>query len=304
MNSFPHHLNVNALWNVNSQTRRIFGWTGILQNWSDTLTAPPVVETLLANLKAASDPYYNYTYNYPVSHFLSFLNEEDDGIKWMIYEAVALRWMHGGVRTDYLVELVDYIDVDTCFPAFVGSPLSNQTVREFLEAQLTPDELDQVSMMPRLVTPPRLLNPLVRTILRSPSATSARAASASASATAAAAPEYPPIQLRFIRKDDAKMKDDIVNIRRKEADLFEIHYNDLDAKVKQKTLGLGRAEVLQHLSYSLRLLTLDEDPFESVQLIIPGMPSILVKPKSLSSSTRDLFYDTIERTMNNWPITA
>jgi hypothetical protein len=198
--------------------------------------------------------------------------------------------------------LVDYIDVDTCFPAFVGSPMSNQTVREFLEAQLTPDELNQVSMMPRLVTPPRLLNPLVRTILRSPSATSARSAAATAAATAA--PVYPPIQLRFIRKDDAKMKDDIVNITRKEADLFEIHYNDLDAKVKQKTLGLGRAEVLQHLSYSLRLLTLDEDPFESVQLLVPGMPSILVKPKSLSSSTRDLFYDTIERTMNNWPISA
>lgn len=289
--------NVNALWSVDSQTRRIFGWRNILQNWSETLTAPAYVTTILDNLKVASDPSYNYSYNYPVTHFLSFLNEEDEGIKWLIYEAVALRWMYGSIRTDYLAGLVDYTDVDTYFPTFVGSPGQSVTVRQFLESQLTPHELNLVGMMPRLVAPPR---PLVRTLYRTPplSATSARAPAA----PAATHTRYPEIQLRFIRKDESKINDDIFSIVRKEADLFDIRYNDMDAKVKQHTLGLGRTEVLKHLSYSLRLLTLDEEPFASVQLIVPGMPSILLSPKNLSSSTRDLLYDTVERTMSNWPV--
>jgi hypothetical protein len=299
--NFPSSaFNANALWSVASQTRRIFGWRNILQNWSDTLTAPSYVTTILDNLKAASDPNYNYSFNYPVSHFLSFLNNEDEGIKWLIYEAVALRWMYGSVRTDYLAALVDEVDVDTYFPSFVGSPGSSTTVRQFLESQLTVHELNLVGMMPRLVAPP----PPVRTLYRTPSL-SATSRAATPAPAAAAAPRYPEIQLRFIRninnKDD-KMNDDVLSIVRKEADLFDIRYNDMDANVKQRTLGLGRAEVLKHLSYSLRLLTLDEEPFASVQLIVPGMPSILLSPKNLSSSTRDLLYDTVERTMNNWPV--
>jgi hypothetical protein len=287
---------MNSLWSLDSQTRSIYGWSEILQEWSNTLTASNYVSTVLENLKAASHPFYSYNYNYPVSHFLTFLNQEDAGIKWLIYEAVALRWMYGSIRADYLAELVDYVDLDSSFPVFVGSPGTTQTVRQFLESQLTNAELSQVSMMPRLVEPPRS-RPLVRTLFRSPPL-SARPASAAPST-----PRYPHIQLRFIRKlHNGKLNDDVISIVRKEADLFEIRYNDMDANVKQNSLGLGRMDVLKHLSYSLRLLTLDEEPFESVQIIVPGMPSILISPQNLSSSTRDLVYDTVERTMSNWPV--
>ena len=39
-----------------------------------------------------------------------------------------------------------------------------------------------------------------------------------------------------------------------------------------------------------------------LQVTLPGLPTIMVAPEDLDSQTRDLIYDSVEMTMNNWPI--
>jgi hypothetical protein len=65
---------------------------------------------------------------------------------------------------------------------------------------------------------------------------------------------------------------------------------------------VNRAAVINFLSLTLRLITVDEQPFESVQFTLPSMPAILVSPHNLSSQTRDLIYDSVEATMDFWPV--
>jgi hypothetical protein len=54
----------------------------------------------------------------------------------------------------------------------------------------------------------------------------------------------------------------------------------------------------------LRMLTIDEKPFEYLQVSLPSMPTILLKPQNLTSQARDLIYDSMEMTMDDWPITV
>jgi hypothetical protein len=93
-----------------------------------------------------------------------------------------------------------------------------------------------------------------------------------------------------------------VSIFQKSADLYTIVYVDQQASLKSKTRDVDRAGVVRFLSMTLRLLTVDEEPFHSVQFTLPAMPSVMVSPKNLSSQTRDLIYDSVEATMNNWPV--
>ena len=266
---------MNSLWNPARQLRRIFGWKSILENWNCTLTPSRYVDEIVENLRAASNPSSNY--NLPIRHFLTFLNEEEEGIKWLIYEAVVLEWMYGNIRTDYVAALVDKVDIDSGFPSFVGSPLNGQTVREFLEQSLNADQLAQVNMMPRLVR-------------------------FSSYQTAAKKPSS--FQLRFIRKDNNSGQDDIMSITKNGDYTYNLLYNDQFSKVKAKMTNVTRPQLMKHLSNSLRLITLDSDPFESVQVIAPAAPSVLLPTFQIGSQTRDLIYDTLESVMDSWPQTV
>ena len=105
------------LWNNDSQIRRIFGWADILREWNYTLKPSAYITTLIDNLRATSD--LKSTYDFPLSHFVTFLNDEQEGLKWLIYEIIAQRWMYADTPTGYLTELVHRVDVDTGFPSFV-----------------------------------------------------------------------------------------------------------------------------------------------------------------------------------------
>jgi hypothetical protein len=280
-----------ALWNINSQPRRVFGWTDILASWDDSLTMPPYVQTVIDNLRAVSDT--NSNRDYPLEHFTNFLNDEQDGLKWFLYELITMRWMWGDARLDYVRHLVDEIeDLDSFFPNFVGSPRQTQTVREFIERNLNDDEQEFVNMLPSLVSAQQAYIPPVQ-----------RCAPPAEQTDVA---RFPPITLRFLRKSGARdtrgKKDDVLSIYKTRAG-YNLVYNDKDSDVKTYTRDLTQEQVLQRLSNSLRLVTLDEDPFDSVQLLVPNAPSILLGPDALTSSVRDLFYDTIEAAMEEWPST-
>jgi len=291
------------LWNVNgSQNTRVFGWREILEEWSYTLTTTPYIDTIRDNLHFATD--LPHSYSFPITHFLNYLNHEEEGVKWLIYEICAARWMSGRIRVDYLRQLLDHIQsLDSGFPAFVGSPELTQSVREFLESQLSGAELREVQMMPRLVP---LQNP--NSPLRSPEFRSAHRSppqlvrQAFATAPAARAPaSYPSITLRFLRDEDQK-NDDVVKILRKDDDTMSVVFNDGEAVHKNRVRNLSRDDVLSYLSNVLRLVSVDEAPYKNVQLLVPNMPTVLISPQNLTSQIRDLLYDAVETTMDHWPL--
>jgi hypothetical protein len=308
------------LWR-SSNSHRVYGWVQILNEWNATLEQAPYVETVVENIRAATNQAGDYSPR--LSQFLTYVNYEQDAMKWLLYEFIAIRWLWGSIRLDYVRGVLDEIDsLDSYFPAFPGSP--SCTIRQFVQSNLDEEELEYVQMMHALVpmTPLRYAAPPP---LRRQSSTRAAAdnspiyptlserfAAASAPATHApsSAKRVPPIMIRVIRCLEATDSDDVIKITPKAATgengekLFTITYNDQDSSVNTKMKKMDESAVLQYLSNFLRLLTVDEEPFESVQFTFPTLPTVLVTPKNLTSQTRELVYETVETMVANWPVWA
>lgn len=312
------------LWRTNN-SHRVYGWLQILNEWNATLEQAPYVETVVENIRAATNQAGDHSPR--LSQFLTYVNYEQDAMKWLLYEFIAIRWMWGSIRLDYVRGVLDEIDsLDSYFPAFPGSPTC--TIRQFVEANLDEEELEYVQMMPALVptTPLRSTTFAAPPPLRRQSSTRAatdnspiyptlseRFASSSASASApqgTQAKRVPPIMIRVIRSLEANNRDDVIKITPKKATdengekLFTITYNDQDSSFSTKVKKMDEAAVMQYLSNFLRLLTVDEEPFESVQFTFPTLPTVLVTPKNLTSQTRELVYETVETMVANWPVWA
>ena len=332
------------LW-LSNATHRVFGWKELLEEWNASLQLPIQVKRVYDNLKAAIEP--DGTHDPRLTQFLTYLNYEQEGIAWFLYECLSTRWMYGTVPINYIRNLVDEIEnLDAHFPVFPGSPKS-ETIRQFVKSNLTPEELEDVQMLPELVsqdydsyettnaqsyettnaqsyqTPTRPSRAEFSYAQRAPFAPLRRTSRLSqAQRSSPQAPEVPKVtrtlsqkfenlaqpqplkqtmQVRFIRSKSGS-NDDIVNITQNSDDSYNIIYQDKQANVKSATLSVPRVAVMNFLSMSLRLLTVDEEPFESIQFTLPSMPTVLVSPKNLTSQTRDLIYDSVEATMNYWPV--
>ena len=116
-----------STWNT-SQPTRIFGWTDILARWNAGQRGV-AVDTVLNNLSSDRQ--------FPAQHYFTYMNEEQDALKWFIYECVASSWMwNSAPRVEYIRVALDLIEnVDSNFPVFPGSPAG--TVREFLTNNLS-----------------------------------------------------------------------------------------------------------------------------------------------------------------------
>jgi hypothetical protein len=308
----PSHLNSSPapkmnfysnrnLWNNETQIRRIFGWADLLKEWNDTLTPSVYVTTVIDNLRAASNPASNY--DFPLSHFVTFLNDEQEGLKWLIYEIIAQRWMYSNTRTDYLAELVDRVDVDTHFPPFVGSPLNTKTVREFLEENLSREERREVNMIPRLEPQ---TNATVYSFWGNSNRTNVIGRSSNVPRPAVKEKHPSCFQLRILQagKEDLQGEgsDTVLSIYKTANDLYKLIFNDKEANVKNATRDMSRQDVLRYLSVYLRSLAIDDDPVASVQVLPPNAPTTLYNLDKIDRSfVRDLIYDSLELTMDNWP---
>lgn len=313
-----------SLWNPNgAQVTRIFGWAELLEDWTNNINSSPYIDIVRNNLRFATE--FPNSYAFPLTHFTNFLNQEQEGIKWLIYEICAVRWMFGRICVNYLRELVDMVDsLDSGFPAFLGSPGETTTVREFLEGQLTEDELEFVAMMPRLVSMP-VPPPVYRTQPQEQAWTDSWSppspprvprswtipntpvrAPRPASAAPAPCSKRTPILLRFIRNcKDKASNDDVIRIvpssNPNATDSYTVVFTDGEADTKARSHNFTQAEVVRYLSNALRLVELDESPYQTVQVILPNMPMVLISPGNLTSQTRDLIYDSVETTMRHWP---
>jgi hypothetical protein len=315
------------LWRTNS-SHRVYGWLEILNEWNATLQQAPYVETVVENIRAATNQAGDHSPR--LSQFLTYVNYEQEAVKWLLYEFIAIRWLWGSIRLDYVRGILDEIDsLDSYFPSFPGSP--SCTIRQFVQSNLDEEELEYVQMMPPLVpmsplrsttytAPPPLRrqsstraaanNSPIYPTLSERFAASASSASAPAPAQQTQAKRVPPIMIRVIRSLEANDRDDVIKITPKKATdengdkLFTITYNDQDSSFSTKVKKMDEGAVLQYLSNFLRLLTVDEEPFESVQFTFPTLPTVLVTPKNLTSQTRELVYDTVETMVANWPVWA
>jgi hypothetical protein len=325
----------------------VFGWSEALATWSRTGEQPLGVQRVLEHLKAASNPLDGA--DYPVTHFLKYLNYEQDGLLWFLYECVAHSWMWGSPRLDYIEAVLNEVDdLEDGFPEFPGSPRDSLSVREFLNKNLTEEQLDMVNMMPPLVrqcdlsyqsyqTPPpaarNLSNPppihrvrqnctapldgccwtmpvsgpTVRAVPPPPSPVAPVAHSVAPVAHSVARrkdPSYAPFVVRAIRFNSSSSNDDVLTLRKDGEDRFSILFNDMESGVRNVMRDLDRTSVLNNFSIALRSMHLDDDPFRSIQILHPTLPTVLVKVENLRSQTRDLIYDSIESAMDNWPMTV
>lgn len=311
----------------------VFGWTEALATWSRTGEQPVGVQRVLEHLKAASNPLDGT--DYPVTHFLKYLNYEQDGLLWFLYECVAHSWLWGSPRLDYIEAVLNEVDdLEDGFPEFPGSPRDSLSVREFLTKNLTEEQLELVNMMPPLVyhgTPPcapRDLNnpPPVHRVRKPrpvdgccwrmpvsgpttravppPSPVAAHCVAPAHCVARSKDPSYASFVVRVIRRNSSSSKDDVLILRKESEDRYSILFKDMQSGIRNVMRDIDRTSVLNNFSIALRSLHLDDDPYESVQILHPTLPTVLVKVENLRSQTRDLIYDSIESAMNNWPMTV
>ena len=310
--------NMNNIWSSDQQNRQIFNWGSILQTWNDSLNMHPYVQTVIDNLKIASDP--NEDHDIPLAHFKKFLNYESAGLTWFLYEVVTTRYMFGGeTRLDYVTDLVEMNEVhlDEGFPIFPGSPKTHCTVRKFLQDNLSEEELEFVDLMPQLVAPSPAApaTPATPAIPSTPSRPT-RPAQETPNAPIIVrhrpivvhrdaeedTPSYSRIELRVIPDGTTKEKDHMIHIK-KQQKLFEEHYTlrykDGVDGFNSITKDMTRRQVIHYLSTMFRLIAVDTDPNQHIQLSLPNAPTVML-PVQMNSYTRDLVYDAVEGVMDNW----
>lgn len=277
-----YNMSSDLSWSVHSQNITIYNWADQLRTWNDHHTMSHPIRVVIENLDSIVASLNGHYTKYPASYFKKYLNSrhESEGLKWLIYECTMLHSRSYYVNTffSFMKEFTDDVELDTTFPVFPGSPGDSMTVREFLEANLRTNALDTLELLPKLT-------PIVRN-----------------------SKKYVPIEIVFIRSPDGDTEgtDERMTIRCTGDHTYSITYKDPNTSgIKSticKTVDLSGDDVIKHLSISLRLMTYDSDPYDCVQIMAPGVPTVMIKTSDMSSSTRELIYDTVEITMKNWPV--
>lgn len=116
-------------------------------------------------------------------------------------------------------------------------------------------------------------------------------------------PRYHEICLRFIRVDSRNMSstDDVLRIQRIAENSYRVVYTERSGDGSYiDIMTLSNQTLLAYLYRIFWLLGLDEDPFESVQLFVPGYPTCLVKTANVKANVPNLL-DIIITNCWNWP---
>jgi hypothetical protein len=116
-------------------------------------------------------------------------------------------------------------------------------------------------------------------------------------------PRHRSIQIRFIRRgSNDPARDDILKIEKIGENSLRIVYiekNDYD--LFSDYLHVNYTQMLAYVCRTITLMTLDEDPFQSVQFFIPGYPTVLLNVAGIKEHTGYIL-ELITSTLWNWPI--
>lgn len=285
---------VPSLWSSTSNAVT-YDWNALFEQWAARSVVPAPVKTVQVNLKAATDPQNRH--NPSISQFLNFLNfpAEQEGVYWLLHEIVSSRWMFGEIRVDYVREIAKAIDIDIHFPHFPGAPDSSLTVREFLESNLSNKEFSSLHLDAAVPDAYAVEDNFEDEEVEE--------------VEAEVKVNYPTTHILIIRNKDAKAMDDDITILKTGRDSYIYRYKDTNAKMCSgethmtcQKVNISASEVIASLRYTLNFLVIDTMPFESIQVMIPGLPSIMLNTADVTAMNRDVIYDAMEMTMRNWPV--
>ena len=109
------------------------------------------------------------------------------------------------------------------------------------------------------------------------------------------------INIRFIRQNEKHAKnDDQMRIWSSDGQTFTVSFKSGDTK-KSTVTTLSDSAVFRWMRHTINLLEKDSDPFQSIQLDLPLMPSVLINAKELGSSYNRIL-DAVEFHLDNWPV--
>jgi len=117
-------------------------------------------------------------------------------------------------------------------------------------------------------------------------------------------PRYHDIQLRFIRKGEnaSPSTDDILRIQRLTENSYRVVYTEKSGDGTYiDIITLTNQALLSYLYRIFWLVGLDADPFQSVQLFVPGYPTCLVKAADIKTNVPNML-DILINNCWNWPI--
>ena len=115
-------------------------------------------------------------------------------------------------------------------------------------------------------------------------------------------PRHRSIQLRFIRRgSNDPDRDDILKVTKLGENSLRLVYTEKNQyDLFTDFLHLNYTQFLAYLYRTITLLTLDEDPFQSVQFFVPGYPTLMLSVSTLKQQTGYIL-EMITSTLWNWP---
>ena len=120
-------------------------------------------------------------------------------------------------------------------------------------------------------------------------------------------PAYHEIHIRFIRRREGgipetnPLLDDILRVSKLGENNLRVTYTErTDDGVLCDSMLMGYQRFLHYVSRLLWLLSVDVDPFQNIQLIIPGYPMVLI-PVSTVSQNMAIILDILMTTCWQWP---
>ncbi len=101
-------------------------------------------------------------------------------------------------------------------------------------------------------------------------------------------------------KNGKGQPDDIITIGKESFATYSLKYTDGLSNHTYSIKEMGEREVVSYLRNVINCNYYDHEPFEFIQMILPGAPSALFDG-DMCAEARSLIYDAVERTMENWP---
>jgi len=115
-------------------------------------------------------------------------------------------------------------------------------------------------------------------------------------------PRYNEIQVRFLRRlETDPRKDDILRINRTGENAYRVIYTEKSGgDTVVDIMNYTNQQLLAYLYRMLWLVGIDEDPFQSIQVFVPGYPTCLFHVGTLKQNVAPIL-DLIISSCWNWP---
>ncbi len=118
-----------------------------------------------------------------------------------------------------------------------------------------------------------------------------------------------PISIRFIRRPLDQLYDDTIritceNISAPVPRLYKYEFRCLELSRLQNYYFVSEDELLQTLHNAFVMARIDRDPYVSVQVDIPGFPSVILNQTDLSQEVLEIIMFNIQTCVRAWPHAA